>query len=152
MFGSAAFDIKPPRGEAVRRPQRSLYGAPISRRTYPPRFPMPLRPFFCRRLRWERNGTQGESADGRYGGLCGDRIGCRRFPRISTGRADGRRERLAVRCFRIRLVLRVRRYQVLPSMAIVEAVCSETRLGTPGSRLGPRFVDVSKAVTFSKAE
>jgi hypothetical protein len=107
---------------------------------------------FRRRLRWERNGTQGESADGRYGGLCGDRIGCRRFPRLPNGRADGRRERLAVRCLRVRLVLHVRRYQVLPAMAVVEAVRSETILGTPGSRLGLRFVDVSKAVAFSKAE
>jgi hypothetical protein len=86
---------------------------------------------FRRRLRWERNGTQGESADGRYGGLCGDRIGCRRFPRLPNGRADGRRERLAVRCLRVRLVLHVRRYQVLPAMAVVEAVRSETILGQP---------------------
>jgi hypothetical protein len=151
MRGGRTSPRFPVRDKAVRRPRRSLYGAPISWRAYPPRFPMPSRPSFRRPHGWERNGTQGESADGRYGGFCGDRIGCRRFPWLPAGRADGRRERLAVRCLRLRLVLYVRRYQVLPAIAVVEAGRRETRLGTPGSRIGPRFVEVSKAVAFSNA-
>lgn len=135
--------VKQPRDKAVRRPQRSLYASPISWRTNPPRFPMPSRPFFSSTAWMGTNGTKGERADGRCGGLCGDGIGCCRPPRLPASRPDGQRKRLAIRRLRLRLVLHVRWYQVFSAVAAVEAGCGETRLWT---RASPRCAGVSKAV------
>jgi hypothetical protein len=73
--------------------------------------------------------AQNDRAHACNSGFGGDRLGRRWLPWIPAGCAHGWRERFAVRCLRLYMVLHLRRDQGLLVWDLIEAVRSATSLG-----------------------